>query len=48
MDYADAANVIQCPVGTVRSRLNRARALLSKKLGGVTQNAKRKRDSAQP
>jgi RNA polymerase sigma-70 factor, ECF subfamily len=48
MDYAEAANVMQCPVGTVRSRLNRARALLSRKLGGVTQPAKRKRDSAQP
>src|SRR5262245_58350011 len=37
MDYAEAANVMQCPVGTVRSRLNRARALLSRKLGRVTQ-----------
>jgi len=37
MDYAEAASVMQCPVGTVRSRLNRARALLSRKLGGVTQ-----------
>jgi RNA polymerase sigma-70 factor, ECF subfamily len=37
MDYAEAANVMQCPVGTVRSRLNRARGLLSRKLGGVTQ-----------
>src|SRR5262245_41791722 len=37
MDYVEAANVMQCPVGTVRSRLNRARALLSSKLGGVTQ-----------
>ncbi len=37
MDYVEAANVMQCPVGTVRSRLNRARALLSRKLGGVIQ-----------
>ena len=37
MDYAEAADVMQCPVGTVRSRLNRARALLSRKLSGVTQ-----------
>jgi RNA polymerase sigma-70 factor (ECF subfamily) len=37
MDYAEAANVMQCPLGTVRSRLNRARALLSRKLGRVTQ-----------
>ena len=32
MDYAAAAAIIQCPVGTVRSRLHRARALLSVKL----------------
>ena len=37
MDYIEAANVLQCPLGTVRSRLNRARALLSRKLGGVVQ-----------
>ena len=37
LDYVEAANVMQCPVGTVRSRLNRARALLSRKLGRVTQ-----------
>jgi RNA polymerase sigma-70 factor (ECF subfamily) len=32
MDYADAALVLACPVGTVRSRLHRARALLLEKL----------------
>jgi RNA polymerase sigma-70 factor (ECF subfamily) len=48
MDYVEAADVMQCPVGTVRSRLNRARTLLSRKLGGVIHDAKRKRDSAQP
>ena len=37
MDYVEAANVLQCPLGTVRSRLNRAKALLSRKLGGVIQ-----------
>jgi RNA polymerase sigma factor (sigma-70 family) len=35
MDYADVAQVIQCPIGTVRSRLHRARALLMRKLAGV-------------
>ena len=32
MSYAEAANVIDCAVGTVRSRLHRARALLVEKL----------------
>ena len=32
MDYSSAAAVIGCPVGTVRSRLHRARALLASKL----------------
>ena len=32
MDYAFVAGVIQCPIGTVRSRLHRARALLSTNL----------------
>jgi RNA polymerase sigma-70 factor (ECF subfamily) len=32
MDYATVADVIQCPIGTVRSRLHRARALLVSKL----------------
>ena len=32
MDYADAAVVLDCPIGTVRSRLHRARALLLEKL----------------
>jgi len=31
-DYADAASVLGCAVGTVRSRLHRARALLTEKL----------------
>jgi len=33
IDYADAAGMMQCPVGTLRSRLHRARALLADKLG---------------
>ena len=32
MDYASAAAVLGCAVGTVRSRLSRARALLAEKL----------------
>lgn len=32
MNYADAAAVIECPIGTVRSRLARARSLLMNKL----------------
>lgn len=32
MDYAQVAAVIQCPIGTVRSRLHRARKLLAVKL----------------
>jgi RNA polymerase sigma-70 factor (ECF subfamily) len=30
--YEDAAGLLGCPVGTVRSRLHRARALLLEKL----------------
>jgi len=40
MSYAEAANVVGCAVGTVRSRLHRARALLVEKL-----RAGRDRDS---
>jgi RNA polymerase sigma-70 factor (ECF subfamily) len=32
LDYADAAAILACPVGTVRSRLHRARAMLVTKL----------------
>lgn len=32
LSYEDAAAVVECPVGTVRSRLNRGRAMLAKKL----------------
>lgn len=32
MEYAQAAAMLHCPVGTVRSRLNRAREMLAEKL----------------
>jgi RNA polymerase sigma-70 factor (ECF subfamily) len=32
LNYQDAARLIECPIGTVRSRLNRARTLLVEKL----------------
>ena len=35
MNYEQAAQAIGCPVGTVRSRLNRARALLVEKLSAT-------------
>ncbi|MGO9274142.1 MAG: RNA polymerase sigma factor [Terriglobia bacterium] len=34
LDYAEAARTLKCPVGTVRSRLHRARTLLMRKLRG--------------
>jgi RNA polymerase sigma-70 factor (ECF subfamily) len=37
--YEEAARVLGCPVGTVRSRLNRARALLKARLAGVRAGA---------
>lgn len=35
VNYADAAAVLECPVGTVRSRLHRARGLLSARLASL-------------
>ena len=37
VDYAEAAKVLGCPVGTVRSRLHRGRTLLMQKLRGWRQ-----------
>ena len=36
LDYATAAGLMQCPIGTVRSRLHRARGLLAAKLAATT------------
>ena len=42
MNYADAAAVIECPIGTVRSRLARARALLTNKLSQLASETRTK------
>jgi RNA polymerase sigma-70 factor (ECF subfamily) len=39
MSYTDAAVIAHCPVGTVRSRLHRAKALLMKKLAAFANAA---------
>jgi len=35
LDYATAAAIMSCPIGTVRSRLHRAKALLTAKLAAI-------------
>jgi len=35
LDYASAASIMRCPIGTVRSRLHRAKALLAAKLAAA-------------
>jgi len=32
--YAEAAEILSCPIGTVRSRLSRGRKLMQKQLSG--------------
>lgn len=40
LSYAETAEVLECAVGTVRSRLHRARALLISKLGTAAEDEK--------
>jgi RNA polymerase sigma-70 factor (ECF subfamily) len=39
MNYRDAADALDCPVGTVRSRLSRGRSMLAQKLSGSARSA---------
>lgn len=41
MSYEDAANLLECPVGTIRSRLHRGRALLLAKLEILRESPRR-------
>lgn len=46
--YETAAQALRCPVGTVRSRLHRARALLARKLDPVQRSRRRARAARPP
>ena len=48
LSYADAAAIVACPVGTVRSRLHRAKALLMTKLTATRDDTGRGRPSGRP
>jgi RNA polymerase sigma-70 factor (ECF subfamily) len=48
MSYEQAASVIGCPVGTVRSRLNRAREILVRKLSAVKGSASNSASGSAP
>jgi RNA polymerase sigma-70 factor (ECF subfamily) len=41
LSYEEAASVLDCPVGTVRSRLHRGRAMLAEKLREIAEPARR-------
>jgi RNA polymerase sigma-70 factor (ECF subfamily) len=42
LTYADAADALGCAIGTVRSRLHRARAMLAVRLAAVQAEEERK------
>ena len=44
ISYAAAASIIRCPLGTVRSRLHRARTLLTARLAAMSPAAGKNRD----
>jgi RNA polymerase sigma-70 factor (ECF subfamily) len=44
LSYAEAARLLDCPVGTIRSRLNRGRALLLAKVEMLRDTPKRARE----
>jgi RNA polymerase sigma-70 factor, ECF subfamily len=46
MNYAAVAQIIQCPIGTVRSRLHRARTLLTPKLADTRVGLRRESEDA--
>lgn len=48
LSYAETATVMRCPVGTVRSRLHRARAMLSTELGARQANHRTAPDDDDP
>jgi RNA polymerase sigma-70 factor (ECF subfamily) len=47
LNYEDAARIVGCPVGTVRSRLHRARTALTERLAALVTSAEPARQPAQ-
>jgi len=48
MSYEEAAEICGCAIGTVKSRLNRARARLLAEMGEDTSGSSVQRDDAHP